>query len=284
MADSTISGLTAATALQAADLAAVVQSGTTKKATLAQIQANSLPLAGGTMTGALVADAGTALLPGAAVGATTVGHYSGGTGATEFLGITANATSMARVTTAGVRIQSGAAGAASSLFHVSATGNANALRVDDTNGTVGIAGAPLSSALLTVNGSSGTTCYSATNLVASTWAYRVSHGGQSGIFISSVSRAQIYLRDSSGTTDVFITGGAHSYINSTQGLVLGSATEDTTSILTLASTTRGFLPPRMTTTQRDAIGSPATGLIAYNTTTNKVNVYTGSAWEAVTSA
>lgn len=49
------------------------------------------------------------------------------------------------------------------------------------------------------------------------------------------------------------------------------------------STTKGFLPPRMTTAQRDAITSPAAGLMIYNTTTNKLNVYT-TTWEVITSA
>lgn len=65
----------------------------------------------------------------------------------------------------------------------------------------------------------------------------------------------------------------------------GSApTAPTKAIVEMVSTTKGFLPPRMTGTQRDAITSVPTGLIVYNTTTNKINVYTGSAWEAVTSA
>jgi hypothetical protein len=46
--------------------------------------------------------------------------------------------------------------------------------------------------------------------------------------------------------------------------------------LDVTSTTRGFLPPRMTTTQRDAISSPAAGLVIYNTTTSKLQVYTTS--------
>ena len=46
--------------------------------------------------------------------------------------------------------------------------------------------------------------------------------------------------------------------------------------LDISSTTRGFLPPRMTTTQRDAISSPAAGLVIYNTTTSKLQVYTTS--------
>lgn len=49
------------------------------------------------------------------------------------------------------------------------------------------------------------------------------------------------------------------------------------------STTQGFLPPRMTTGQRDAIASPAAGLMIYNTTTNKLNVFT-TGWEVITSA
>lgn len=45
------------------------------------------------------------------------------------------------------------------------------------------------------------------------------------------------------------------------------------------STTKGFLPPRMTTTQRDAITSHTTGLMVYDTTVNKVSVYNGTAWK-----
>jgi hypothetical protein len=54
--------------------------------------------------------------------------------------------------------------------------------------------------------------------------------------------------------------------------------------LALNSTTEGWLPPRMTTIQRDAIPSPAEGLEIYNVTTHKKNFYNGTAWEAVTSA
>lgn len=49
-------------------------------------------------------------------------------------------------------------------------------------------------------------------------------------------------------------------------------------VIDLVSTTKGFLMPRMTTTQRDAIASPPAGLEIYNTTTNKVNIYNGSSW------
>jgi uncharacterized protein (TIGR02145 family) len=40
---------------------------------------------------------------------------------------------------------------------------------------------------------------------------------------------------------------------------------DASAILDASSTNKGFLPPRMTTLQRDAISNPATGLMVYNT-------------------
>ena len=49
-------------------------------------------------------------------------------------------------------------------------------------------------------------------------------------------------------------------------------------LLELKSTWRGFLPPRMTTTQKNAIASPATLLIVWDTDLNKYQYYTGSAW------
>jgi hypothetical protein len=48
--------------------------------------------------------------------------------------------------------------------------------------------------------------------------------------------------------------------------------------LQVDSTTQGFLPPRMTTTQVNAISSPATGLVVYSTTENALCLYNGSSW------
>lgn len=49
-------------------------------------------------------------------------------------------------------------------------------------------------------------------------------------------------------------------------------------ILNINSTTKGFLPPRMTTTQKNAISSPAAGLVVYDTDTNKLCCYNGTTW------
>ena len=61
----------------------------------------------------------------------------------------------------------------------------------------------------------------------------------------------------------------------------GTSTPDSSAILDATSITKGFLPPRMTDTQRDNIGSPATGLIIYNTTTLNLNQNNGTSWEAL---
>ena len=58
-----------------------------------------------------------------------------------------------------------------------------------------------------------------------------------------------------------------------------TASKETSASLQVDSTTQGFLPPRMTTTERDAISSPASGLMVYNTTTNKAQCYNGTAWQ-----
>jgi hypothetical protein len=73
-------------------------------------------------------------------------------------------------------------------------------------------------------------------------------------------------------------------IDSAGNVGIGTTSPDAAATLTLTSTTKGFLPPRMTTAQRNAISTPPAGLIIYNTSTNKLNVRTASSWEAVTSA
>jgi hypothetical protein len=61
-------------------------------------------------------------------------------------------------------------------------------------------------------------------------------------------------------------------------LVVGALSSVPSAILSATSTTRGFLPPRMTTTEKNAISSPAAGLVVYDTTTNKLCCYDGSTW------
>jgi hypothetical protein len=69
----------------------------------------------------------------------------------------------------------------------------------------------------------------------------------------------------------------------TNNIGIGTTTDVASSILTVESTTKGFLPPRMTTTQKNAIASPAAGLVVYDTTLNKLCVRGAASWETITS-
>ena len=72
-------------------------------------------------------------------------------------------------------------------------------------------------------------------------------------------------------------------LDNTGALGIGTVNPDGSSLLDVTSTTRGVLFPRMTTTDRNAIISPATGLWIYNTTTNFFNYYDGTTWVVVDS-
>lgn len=67
---------------------------------------------------------------------------------------------------------------------------------------------------------------------------------------------------------------------SSGGVEIGSASSETTSAqLSVTSTTKGLLLPRMTKAQRDAISSPVAGLAVYQTdNTPGLRVYNGTNW------
>lgn len=58
---------------------------------------------------------------------------------------------------------------------------------------------------------------------------------------------------------------------------------DTSAILDLKSETKGFLVPRLTTTQVNNIQNPATGLLVFNSQENTFYYYTGENWIKLTS-
>lgn len=97
-------------------------------------------------------------------------------------------------------------------------------------------------------------------------------------FRQSNNHALLYLKNSSAAIGVLLTGetGASNYINGV--FTVGSTSSVASAAMNIDSTTKGFLPPRMTTTQKNAISTPAAGLIVYDTTTNKACCYDGSTW------
>ena len=63
---------------------------------------------------------------------------------------------------------------------------------------------------------------------------------------------------------------------------IGTTSPDTSSALDVTATNKGFLMPRLTSNQRTAISSPASGLQVYDTDTNSIWFYNGTAWAAAT--
>lgn len=68
-------------------------------------------------------------------------------------------------------------------------------------------------------------------------------------------------------------------INNGQVLIGPAVPGANPSLLELVSTTRGFLPPKMTTAEKNAIVGPVAGLIVFDTTIGKHFGYDGAVWQ-----
>ena len=65
-------------------------------------------------------------------------------------------------------------------------------------------------------------------------------------------------------------------------LIGASSTADTsTALVNMISTSKGLLIPRLTTTQRDAISTPASQLLISNTTRKTLDQYNGTSWNSI---
>jgi hypothetical protein len=129
--------------------------------------------------------------------------------------------------------------------------------------------------------SDGNNFYLGLNTVSGLWLnnsvavgnYAICQSGGS-TFINSVAGGSVGFRISNADKMTLTTNGR---------LLIGTLTENTSALLNVTSTTQGILFPRMTTTQKNAIGTPAAGLVVFDTTLVKLCVYNGTAWETITS-
>jgi hypothetical protein len=171
-------------------------------------------------------------------------------------------------TDAGYKLDVNGTARVSDVFHAnnSAIGF-GAVRVRETSGGYGVVVHPnASTSTYTQYNASSITFWNGT--VASTISQI------SGSLYNDVNSANaIYNRFSNNHVFTITSGGAS----------VGASSLNASAVLEATSTTRGFLPPRMTTTQKNAISSPAAGLVVYDTTLGKLCVYT-TAWETITSA
>jgi hypothetical protein len=129
---------------------------------------------------------------------------------------------------------------------------------------------------------------SADNLGELTWA------GADGTAFVAAARIQGAVDGTPGTNDmpgrlVFSTtadGAAATTermrIDSTGNVGIGT-TPNASALLDVQSTTKGVRMPNMTSVQKNAIASPAAGLMVFDTTLAKLCVYSGAAWQTITS-
>jgi len=69
-----------------------------------------------------------------------------------------------------------------------------------------------------------------------------------------------------------------SFLNAQVAINTDNYNPDSSAILDVKSTDKGFLYPRMTTAERDAIASPTVGLTIFNLDDNCTDIYDGNAW------
>lgn len=179
------------------------------------------------------------------------------TGPTRF-GITGQAAFMdANVTTI-----LGTIGANSLIF---GTNNTERVRVFGSTGNIGINTTTDAGFRLDVNGTarfSGSFTQSGSSLISTISGFwYVQNTGNATTFGSYESQQGMTYR-SGQPFCINVANGSHA----------------TSATVQIDSTTKGFLPPRMTTTQKNAIATPAAGLMVYDTTLNLISYYNGTSW------
>jgi hypothetical protein len=117
---------------------------------------------------------------------------------------------------------------------------------------------------------------------ASTWVSYNANSQTGAAQIGLSPDGEISLR----TNAVKSTGSASSVttrltVNNVGNVGIGTTAPNSNAILQLDSTTKGFLPPRMTTAQKNAISTPPDGLMVYDTDLNRLCVYNGTTWTSL---
>ena len=103
-------------------------------------------------------------------------------------------------------------------------------------------------------------------------------GSNSGGHAQVIGFGNLRLKSQASNNHITITENGSTVFTSNLGTTTGLPSAQ----VEMRSTTQGFLPPRMTITQRDAIPTPSTGLIIYQTDgANGLYLYDGSVWRAL---
>ena len=139
------------------------------------------------------------------------------------------------------------------------------------SGNVGIGLASPSSLMLQVNGTIGAFYGTAT-----TPSFTFGNGAEKTGFSSPAANSISFITQSTEKMR----------LNQAGALGVGTDSPDAASLVDISSTTKGFLPPRMTYEQRNAIVSPAEGLMVFCTNCNTdgsgvISFYENGFWRSV---
>ncbi|MBU0765673.1 MAG: hypothetical protein KJ607_12635, partial [Bacteroidetes bacterium] len=93
----------------------------------------------------------------------------------------------------------------------------------------------------------------------------------------------MYAQNASNGSSQWTSGGTGIYYN-TGNVGVGTTSPSPSAAMDIVSSTRGFLPPRLSSNERDAISDPEEGLVIYNTTTGCLNFFKSDGWREVCGA
>ena len=149
------------------------------------------------------------------------------------------------------------------------------MEIDGATGNVGIGATPSANALLSLGSSVLPEKFLIYENGTSRYGFGIASNELRRFVPSPAGRHSFGQMSSSGVYSELMR------LDNTGSLGIGSIPNSASAILDLASLTRGFLPPRMNTTQRNAV-PVANGLVIFNTTTGVLNVYNAltAQWEA----
>ncbi|RTY91993.1 hypothetical protein EKM01_05055 [Flavobacterium sp. RSP46] len=223
-------------------IALEINTGTTLQPVWSSVK-GYLPLAGGTMTGAVGVNGATLTLnTDTAVDNTNTTTIGGGLGTgTITLGGTA---------TQAINIGTGATGTSVKTVTIGSTNDASATTIQSGTGAISLGFSTKPQKVYIATGNS-----------------------TSDIFIGNgIGVSKTYIATNDTNENTVILGGANSRIS------VGNGSSSSSAALEVNSITKGFLPPRLTDVQRTTLNgtSPATGLTIFNTTNNALEVNTGT--------
>lgn len=171
----------------------------------------------------------------------------------------------------------------SHLFRIWTTTNSSTLSISDLGATVFKSRDTASSNIVfsTIDYTNG---YNMFQFVNGTTAFGVSNGSSLGDNFqikNKANTANVFALYPNATNVTLFSIGDDGAAYIKTNLAVGATSPNASAIVDFTSTTKGFLFPRGTTTEKNAISSPADGLFFYDNTLHVPYYYNGTIWTSL---